>query len=169
MKRVVNYKEALKTGKGYDLKVTLKKGKKGVSLYAKKPIKKESVIAYYKFKVFDMDTYDGFMDGMYQFSVYTKSERISSKLIGDLYEGSLREPMYNVPFWAYFSNEPSGPQTENAYMDVNTKYNFRNRDRLKVGDTVIYRLLALRNIKKGEEICWCYGDAYERDYQASCD
>ena len=47
MNKVFDAKYAKKQAKGYDLKVTLKKNFKGISLYAKKPIKKNNIIAYY--------------------------------------------------------------------------------------------------------------------------
>lgn len=34
---------------------------------------------------------------------------------------------------------------------------------------MIYKLIATRDIKPGEEICWCYGGAYLRDYESPCD
>jgi hypothetical protein len=106
---------------------------------------------------------------MYVMSVYNKSGRFNSNVIGDVYEGSLDLPKRNIPYWAYFSNEPSGKQTENAMLDEDRKGNFKNRDRVKPGDTMTYKLVAIKNIKPGEEICWCYGAAYLRDYEASCD
>ena len=35
-------------------------------------------------------------------------------------------------------------------------------------DYVLYRLIATRDIKKGEEITWCYGSLYSRNYETSC-
>jgi hypothetical protein len=156
--------------KGYDLKVSLKKNFKGYSLFAKKPIKKGNVIAYYRFLLHKYDdNFRGKKGDMYVMSVYNKSGRFNSNVIGDVYEGSLDLPKRNIPYWAYFSNEPSGKQTENAMLDEDRKGNFKNRDRVKPGDTMTYKLVATRNIKPGEEICWCYGAAYLRDYEASCD
>lgn len=168
---VIDIKEAKKSGKGYDLKVTLKKHPlKGTSLYSKKLIKKGSTVAYYKFlvKKYD-DDFIGEKNNMYSMSVYTKTGRFSSKVIGDIYSGSLRKPCRNIPFWAYFSNEPAYPQIENVYLDINLKENYKNRDKVKPGDTMIYKLVALRDIPNGEEITWCYGSAYDRNYKANCD
>jgi len=172
---VFDEKYAKKMARGYDLKITLKKNFKGVSLYSKKPIKKGQVVAYYKFLVHKYDDdYEGVKNNMYTMSIYTKSGRFSSRLIGDIYEGSLRPPRHNIPFWAYFSNEPSKAfnknkeQRENVYLDINLKENYRNRDKVKEGDTMIYKLVALKNIQPNEEITWCYGDAYDRNYVANC-
>lgn len=167
---VLDINEAKKTGNGYDLKVTLKKHPfKGTSLYAKKPIKKGSTVALYKFLVnkYD-DDFEGEKDGMYTISVYTKSGRFNSRVMGDIYTGTLKKPRRNIPYWAHFSNEPSHPQEENVYLDINLKENYKNRDKVKPGDTMIYKLVALRDIKPGEEITWCYGDAYIRSYKANC-
>lgn len=172
---VFDEKYAKKMARGYDLKVTLKKNFKGVSLYSKKPIKKGQVVAYYKFLLHKYDdNFEGVKNNMYTMSVYTKSGRFNSHLIGDIYEGSLRPPRRNISFWAYFSNEPSKAfekhpeQMENVYLDINLKENYKNRDKVKAGDTMIYKLVAFRDIKANEEITWCYGDAYHRNYVANC-
>ena len=169
LKKVLDPKYAMKMAKGHDLKVILKKGPKGTSLYAKKSIKKGNVIAYYKFLVKPYtDNFRGKLGDMYVMSVYTKRDRFNPRLIGDIYEGSLEEPKNGIPFWAYFSNEPSGKQKENCMLHINLPGNYRNRDKVKAGDTMIYKLVATRDIKPGEEICWCYGEAYGRDYEANC-
>lgn len=170
MKKVFDANYAKKLAKGYDLKVTLKKNFKGYSLFARKPIKKGNVIAYYRFLLHKYtDDFRGKKGDMYVMSVYNKSGRFNSKVIGDVYEGSLDKPKHNIPYWAYFSNEPSGKQQENAFLDVDPKGNFRNRSTVKAGETMTYKLIASKNIKPGEEICWCYGDSYERNYKANCD
>ena len=170
MKRIFDAKYAKKMAKDYDLKVTLKKNYKGVSLFAKKSIKKGAVVAYYKFKVHKYtDGYTGKKKDMYTISVYTKSGRYNPHVIGDVFEGSLEKPKYNIPFWAYFSNEPSRDEKENVALDINLKSNYRNRDKVKPGDTMIYKLIATRNIQPGEQIQWCYGESYGRDYPANCD
>ena len=40
--------------------------------------------------------------------------------------------------------------------------------RLKEGDFITYKLIASHNIKAGEEIVWCYGESYARNYETSC-
>ena len=170
MNHVFDAKYAKKQAKGYDLKVTLKKNFKGTSLYAKKPIKKNNIIAYYKFLVHKYDDdFAGQKNDMYAMSIYTKKDRFNPNLMGDIYEGSLEKPKNNISFWAYFSNEPSGKQGENAFLDINLRGNYKHRNRVKPGDTMVYKLIASRDIKPGEEICWCYGEAYGRDYDANCD
>jgi hypothetical protein len=39
---------------------------------------------------------------------------------------------------------------------------------VKEGDTLTYTVYALKNIKKGEEVMWCYGSSYGRSYPTSC-
>ena len=170
MKKVFDADYAKKMARGYDLKVTLKKNFKGYSLFAKKPIKRGNVIAYYRFLLHKYDdNFKGKKGDMYVMSVYNKNDRFNPRVIGDVYEGSLDKPKRNIPYWAYFSNEPSGDQGENAILDINLKGNFRNRDKVKAGDTMTYKLVATKNIKPGEEICWCYGGEYQRNYKANCD
>lgn len=166
---IFNINHAKSTAKGYNLKITLKKNFKGTSLYAKKTIKKGSVIAYYKFLVHkNDDSFKSVNDNMYAITVYGKNGKERSTLIGDIYNGSLEPPKHNIPFWAYFSNEPSKGQEENARIDKNLKVNYRNRDKVKPNDTMIYKLISTKNIKSGEEITWCYGGEYDRNYEASC-
>ena len=105
---------------------------------------------------------------MYTMTVYGKSGRARDTVMGDIYDGSLEPPKNGITYWAYFSNEPSGDQKENVYLDINTKCNYKNRNRVKVGDTMIYKLVASRDIKPNEEITWCYGDYYNRNYKANC-
>ena len=167
--KAFDYKYALEQAEGYPLKVTLKKNFKGTSLFAKKPIKKGSIIAYYKFRVNKYQGYTGKKNDMYTMSIYTKKGNYNPRVIGDVFEGSLEPPKYNIPYWAYFSNEPSKEQEENCYLDVNLKFNYKNRDRVKPGETMTYKLIAYHNIKAGEEICWCYGDSYGRDYPSRCE
>jgi hypothetical protein len=168
MNKTLNPNYARKLAKGHKLKVKLRKNKKGTSLFATAPIKKNQIIAYYKFKVYVENDHDPVKDGIYSITVYTKTGRESSKYIGDIYQGSMLKPKANIPFWGYFSNEPTPKQKENAYIDNNLKQNYKNRKRVKDGDTMIYKLRAEHPIKKGEEIVWCYGDAYIRYYPTSC-
>jgi hypothetical protein len=154
------------------LSVTLKKNKyAGTGLFATKPIKKGNVIAYYKMKVHQDTTkhpYRSPTKCMYCFTVYTKGDRMSSSLMGDIDKESAPLPKNNIPYWAYFSNEPSLKQKENAYIDIALKENYKDRKRLKPGDFMTYKLRASKNIKPGEEVVWCYGSAYARNYETSC-
>ena len=168
LKNVFDYKYANKMVKTYDLSVQLKKGPKGVSLFAKKLIKKGNIVSYYKFKLFSVKNFKGVKKDMYVMSVYTKQYNFNPRLLGDLFEGSLEQPKYNIPFWAYFSNEPSGNQIENCTIDPNLKSNYKFRHFVKEGDTMIYKLIATKDINPGEEIVWCYGDYYNRTYKANC-
>jgi hypothetical protein len=166
---IFNLNYAKKMTKGYDLKVTLKKNFKGTSLYAKKSIKKGGVIAYYKFIVRkNIDDFEGVNNNMYTITIYNKNGRARNTLIGDVFKGSLEPPKHNIPFWAYFSNEPSKGQEENSRIDINLKSNYRNRDTVKPNDTMVYKLVAIKNIKVGEEITWCYGEEYIRNYESEC-
>lgn len=148
--------------------VTLKKSKvKGVGLFATKKIAKNQVIAYYKFTVFHQKDFVSETNNMYTFEVKTKGDRASNVLIGDLTEDSLEQPKRGIPYFAYFANEPSGRQTPNTTIDVNLAENYKTRSRLSPGDTMIYKLRADRTIYPGEELVWCYGTAYMRDYETN--
>ena len=101
---------------------------------------------------------------MYHFTVYNKHGYEYQNLTGDLYSGSLPKPKNNIPYWGYFSNEPSCKQSYNADVDVSN-----DRLTVKEGDTLTYAIVANKNIKKGEEVLWCYGNGYRRTYPTSCD
>jgi hypothetical protein len=153
------------------LRVALRKDPvKGTSLFANKNIKRGSVIAYYKIRLYNANSkWTGPFGDMYRFTVYTKGDRVNHKLIGNLGLDSVEDPRGDIPFWAYFSNEPSGNnQTSNAEIDVNPEGNYLHRRSVKEGDYMIYKLIATRNIQEGEEIVWCYGANYERSYVANC-
>jgi hypothetical protein len=168
LEQVLDYRYANKMVKDYNLSVKLKKGPKGVSLFADKLIKRGNIVAYYKFKLFPTKSFKGVKKEMYAMTVYTKNYNFNPRLIGDIFEGSLELPKYNIPFWAYFSNEPSGKQEENCTIDPNLKSNYRNRQTVKEGDTMVYKLIATKDINPGEEIVWCYGKYYQRKYKANC-
>lgn len=226
-----NHREILQNTPDLDkLSVTLKKGDKGVSIFATKDIAKGDLIAYYKMKVYsntkkgvkELTTKDSLEElekalkkngqriskrlsgetlqhykkrlvdeineieyhvlylkekrvvppkkDMYHFMIYNKYGYRYRKLTGDLYSGSLPKPKNNIPYWGYFSNEPNCNQVCNAHVDFLLYENFtlKNRVTIKEGETITYGIVALKNIKKGEEVMWCYGNEYRRDYPTSC-
>jgi hypothetical protein len=79
---------------------------------------------------------------MYHFTVYKKNGDSYKNLVGDLYDGSLPTPKNNIPYWAYFSNEPSPTKTYNSDIDVQLKENYKDRNTIKEGDTVVYALVS---------------------------
>jgi hypothetical protein len=97
----------------------------------------------------------------------TKNDNVSNTLVGDLTEDSLEQPKRSIPFWGHFANEPSGRQTPNTFIDTNLAENYKNKSRLSPGDTMIYKLRATRTINPGEEVVWCYGKSYYRDYETT--
>jgi len=141
------------------LKVELKRSPvKGFGIYATQPIKDEEVIALYHVT--------------YVIGVYTPSGNESRVWTADIVPESLRPPIlsddeeYYIPYWAYFSNEPSPGQTKNAYIDMNEDEIYAERKRIKEGDMITYKLIAIDDINPGEEIVWDYGKEYgERDYE----
>lgn len=169
-KKILDHKHQLKSTKNKDkLKVTLRKDKlKGVGLYAKKNIKKGEIIAFYKLKVFIEKKYKSPTNYVYTFDIYDKRGKTLKKYIGDITERSFPKPYKNIPFWAPFANEPSINQKGNSSIDINEKKNSKaNNGKIKEGDKVVYFLVADRDIKKGEEILWYYGDTYDRDYEVN--
>lgn len=149
-----------------DLKIEVKKTEnKGLSLFAKKSINKGELIAYYKAKVFRKNGYESPTNSIYLFEVYKKNEETYKRLIGDIDGDSFPEPKDGIPFWAPLVNEPSKNERINSEIDINTKENYIDRTYLSPGDTIIYKLIATRKIKPGDEILWYYGKDYPRNYQ----
>ena len=162
----VNYH--LDKTKRFNLKVTLKKDKiKGIGLYAIQDIMKGDIIAHYKLKVFNAETYKSPTNSVYTFAVFNRAGIPTEKLIGDIDEFSFPQPVNNVPFWGQFVNEPSCGQSINAVFNPNLRFNYKlhKRSGIKHGDALIYSIHAMRNIKIGEEILVYYGDDYSRDYE----
>jgi hypothetical protein len=158
IKNILDPSYCIKKVQGYDLPVYLKKTKKGTSLFANKDLAKGTIVSYYKVKVYDNYTYKQKINGMYSIDV--------NGYLGDLYKGSLPNPENNIPFWGYFSNEPSLTQKENIDVKINTSS--KDYKSKKPGDTMIFKLVTSKNVKKGDELTWCYGDYYTRDYPTSC-
>ncbi len=154
------------------LKVKLQKTEvKGVGIFAVEEIDANEVIALYRFQVFRKSTYKSPTTQDYCFAAYTKGGHESRAWIGDLVPTSLQPPIlsddktYYIPFWAYFSNEPTPPKISNAWIDRNLEENYKHRNRLKEGDYLVYKLVATQSIAIGEEVVWNYGIEYgERDY-----
>jgi hypothetical protein len=155
--------------KGYEkLRVYLKKSYKGVSLFAREPIKKGQIVSYYKVKVIsERSKVKRVKDGIYTFNIYSKDDEKLKKYYGDICMESLEKPRRGIPFFGYFANEPSNEQVCNTTVDINLKENYSDRDEVRTGDFMIYRLIALRDIAMDDEICWYYGDHYDREYDIS--
>jgi len=152
------------------LKTTLKKIRnKGIGIFANRNIKQNEVVVYYLLKAYNLKRFPNLFNNVYTVELYTKRGNNIKSLVGDLCNESLIEPDSNgVAYWGYFSNEPSTVQESNTFLDTNLNENYLNRSRIKEGDYVLYRLIASRDIKKGEEITWCYGSLYSRNYETSC-
>lgn len=169
MEEVLDYRSILqKTPNHQDLSVTLKSTPaKGVGLFATRPIHKNEVIAFYKLKVFILRDYKSPTRDVYSCYLYTKKGNQINNLIADLYEGSVPLPMNGIPFWGHFANEPSINEYSNCELHINASYNYRDKTRIKAGDTVLYELRATKYISPGREVLWHYGDNYCRNYVAS--
>lgn len=172
LKDVLDMDYVLEKARGLPLKVELRATKvKGVGIYAKEPIKEEEVIALYQIKVFREKTYESPTNSDYMIGVYTPLGNESRVWVGDIAPESLVAPIksergeFYIPYWAYFSNEPSPGQNTNAYINMNLEETYKTKKRLKEGELITYKLIATENITPGEEIVWDYGSGYgKRDY-----
>ena len=154
-----------------NLKTSLRKIRnKGVGIFANKKIKKNEVIVYYLLKAYNVKNFHNLFNNVYTIELYTKNGNSIKSLIGDLCNESLMQPdSKGIAYWGYFSNEPSNGQKENSFLDINLNENYMNKNRIKDGDYVLYKLIASKDIEKGEEITWCYGSLYSRNYETTCD
>lgn len=172
LKNILDGEYVSQLTKNTPFKIELKRSPvKGFGIYATQLIEDDEVIALYHIKVFRNAGYESPTDRAYMIGVYTYAGNESRVWIGDIVPESLKPPIpsddgkYFIPYWAYFSNEPSPDQTENAYIDMNEDEVYFNRKRLKEGDMITYKLIATDDINPGEEIVWDYGKEYgERDY-----
>lgn len=149
-----------------NLKVTLKHNNmKGAGLYATKNICAGETIAYYQIKAFDYRHYVSPTNYVYAFDIYTLTGNESKNLIGDIDLNSFPEPLNNIPFWAAFVNEPSIGEKLNSEINLNIDENYKNKKRIRSGNTLIYKLVATCNISHGDEITLYYGKDYPRMYE----
>lgn len=166
MEKVLDIKNVLKDTKNKkELKVTLKKNKKGSGVYAKADIKKGETVLYYMFRLFARKDFESETDCVYAMKVYDKNDNINRRYKGDIDETCIPEPKNNIPYWGLFTNEPSPNESSNVELVTDNMEN--NQTRNKVGKYFTYRLVAIKDIKKGEEIMWHYGGYYERDYDVA--
>lgn len=144
------------------LTTRLEKTYKGTSLIANKDIKKDELISYYKMKVFNLNGYKGVNNNMYIFNVHNKYNKYFSNLVGDIYDETIENPINGITFWGHLANEPSIDQKPNSKIVTFSDKNLEGD--VKEGDIIVYELVATENIKKNDEITWCYGKYYKRNY-----
>jgi hypothetical protein len=167
LEEVLNHKKVLANTPDPDkLSVTLKeKNPYGTGLFATKLIQAGQTIAWYRMCLVDINK--PFTE--YTFHHYTKSGNLSHNLVGDLFEGSVPPPKRGIPYWAHFVNEPGPQEQPNATIDTNTNGNYKNRKILRKGHIIEYKLVAVKDIRPGAQVFWCYGEDYHaRDYSTSC-
>ena len=161
----LSYETARKQGRGLDLNVELRRGKKGVGLFAKKHIAPHTIIAYYVTQIYSASRRKRYA---VEYSIGIPKH---PNLVGDLCEDSLASPVRLngrwVPLWAYFSNEPSPDEASNSHLYPAMKGSFAHA-KVAIGELYRFKLVASKAIQPGEEIVWCYGDDYERSYASSC-
>jgi len=161
----LSYETARAQGRGLDLNVELRRGSKGVGLFAKKFIAPRTIVAYYVTKI-----YGASRRSRYEVE-YSVGIPKHPSLVGDLCDASLSSPVRVngrwVPLWAYFSNEPSPNESPNSKLFPAMTGRFAH-SKAAVGERYRFKLVASKAIHPGEEIVWCYGDDYERSYASSC-
>ena len=156
----------IKNTKNYfNLPIRLIKTYKGTYIVANKDIKKGTIVSYFKMKVYYHKDYKGVNNDMYIFNVYNSEDEYFEDFIADIYEDTIEQPINNITFWGHLANEPSIDESSNTF--VNSKSSKNINGNIKKGDIVIYELTASKDIKKDDEITWCFGGGYIRNYEIS--
>ena len=156
----MDYKHLQKFDYG-DSKTEVKyiRSKRMYGLFASRYISRGSKIAYYPGIVVP-ETYSGMWED------YKIGTMDSGYVFIPYMSGILKKAERGISFLAAFSNEPSEKKPANAQGIIGIE-----------DTTLIVRkkypkaglLISMRNIGKGEEITWCYGDGYTlRKYKTSC-
>ena len=155
--------------KRYPVALTNSK-KSGVGLVANRNLKKGTTVAYYRMRAVKISEHNFPNGNMYTFEIYGITGKPYEALIGDLAPESIPTKKTKIPPFGHLSNEPQKRSQENVVVDEDTNYNYRMHGRVRIwpGDHVRYKLVASRDISKGEPITWCYGDAYVRNYKTEC-
>ncbi|CAF0926122.1 unnamed protein product [Brachionus calyciflorus] len=140
---------------------------KGIGVFAKRKILADRLVMLYKLKIFNYDNYNSLSGGEYSFKVLKRLENgteiTEESKTADIFDETFGKPRGRIPFWGFLSNEPSLNQSENVRCEIDNQ-----KDVYEEGDIIIYKFLADRDIEKDEEITWCYGDSYIRDYESNC-
>jgi len=144
-----------------NMKTYLKKTRnKGLGVYAKRNIKKGETVCYYLVWVHIRNSQKKFNTN------YKIGFRENRGIVGDIESSSLQFPTGSgIAYYGYLMNEPSMNQKTNCVLHPG--YNKKQVKDLKVGDGYLYKLIAIKNIKKNEELTWYYGDFYQRNYKTS--
>ena len=139
---------------------------KGIGLVAGRDLPRGTVVAYYTAKVMHRDAPS--TPGInYTIEVWTRENNPSRRFIGDIDRDSLQPPVRGISHLGFMSNEPSPSQQPNATLTHANNYK-AGRQVLKVGDMYTFKLITTRAVKAREEILWCYGNDYSRDYPTGC-
>tara|TARA_A100001015_G_scaffold237898_1_gene270621 strand:- start:8259 stop:8759 length:501 start_codon:yes stop_codon:yes gene_type:complete len=140
--------------KGMRIQVKKIKGK-GLGVVAQEDINKGIVFAYYRTnKISNKNLSD-----KYKCENYTV--HVSQRSVGVMDSSLLFGTFRNIPYVGAYLNEPTYVDDVNCTMS----------GPLNVPNTnfIDYKLTTTRYVKKGEELCWCYGPDYiGRSYNTQC-
>lgn len=129
-----------------------KRSGRGLGIVAQEDIPAGRVIAYYRVRTIPIDVHD-YKCGHYRVGIDSKRDGVLDEtLVYGIYR--------NIPYIGPYCNEPphgkkmnvdlfqAGPTKRHGYKDM--------------------KFVSITEIKKGEEIFWCYGNSYSRSYSTSC-
>lgn len=81
-------------------------------------------------------------------------------LVDDLYDG--------VPRWGAFMNEPCMGESVNVRPVFGRLVHLKPPGRTKEATLMLTHMVTTKAVKAGQELMWCYGADYERDYKTPC-
>ena len=154
---------------------------KGWGLQANKDFEKYDVVAYYQMRLFSDET-ESVTNQVYAFDAGKSLKATNLGFYADISPESIPTPGVQmkmkdgvveeqwVPYIGHFGNEPDKIDGTNVAISSHHKYNLSGRRKLVVGDHIRYALIAVKQIKEGEMIEYCYGDKkmYKRNYDTDC-
>ena len=119
--------------------------KQGDCVFANRSFAENELVCLYEVKI------DG--DGDPKYDMWIPDD----ETVGSV-ESVRDDVLYGVTFFGPLANEPNEDQTSNVSLQQLTSHD----------GTAVVGMYASRDIPKDEEIVWCYGQAYPRDYDTPC-
>ena len=159
--------------------------KGGYGIYANKKFTKGDIVIFYLTKIYDRkNIVETDIDFKYLINLeYFYDNPLYIDKVGVLFSKSNLTPV-TIPhvkdekttFLGYLCNEPSLSEEDNCkierveYNSVMWKKSITDED---IKDNIsnkycLFKLVATKDINKDDEILWCYGENYDREYETSC-
>jgi len=141
-----------------------------LGVVAREHIKKNTDIAVYIVEVLKENTYTSPLGDTYNIGVCDAKGNHIPDRIGMLTLPCLVDDLYlGLPRWGAFFNEPSPKESVNVEVKFDSIHSLKAPGRKGKATLQVAKMRTTRAVKPGEELVWCYGDEYVRDYPTSCE